>query len=94
MKLDDKSINGKVIVTDIVYDFEGETNAEDIEVPDTLEYDVTVRLGLDVNKNGEILEGFMDEISDWISDDTGWCHQGFNAEFVFNNPNDVEDTIK
>ena len=61
----------KIVVTDIDWDVEDEENAEELRKSLPKKMVVIVNDGL---SDDEI----EDVVSDSITDETGWCHNGFN----------------
>ena len=55
------------------YDIEWDTDGEDIEIPTEVELEVDI-------SDMEDEEELADYISDHISDETGWCHNGCSWE--------------
>ena len=78
----------KVKITEIDYDIE---DGEENDLPDTLTMEVPLtRLlaediaGRDVKGNIHINREKLSEMaSDFISNETGWCHTGFNLTYAF-----------
>ena len=65
----------RVIVTDIDFDLDGEENVDEIleSLPKGMELEV---------EDGFTDEEIEDGISEVITDETGWCHNGFAWRYV------------
>lgn len=72
----------KIVVTDIEWDttdIEGDTDELDIDLPEEVIIDIT-------EDNEYLLEdihGYAENLSDYLSDEYGYCHYGFATEVVY-----------
>ena len=55
-------------ISNIQWDTDGET----VNLPSELEADL----------EGEVTYNFDEVLSDWLSDNFGWCHNGFDYEVI------------
>lgn len=66
-------ISSKIKV--VIYDIEWDTDGEEVNLSNQIEH---IFDGYNDINDGDLL----DEISDWLTDEYGYCHRGFNVKEI------------
>ena len=70
----------RLLVSDIKWDIDEEDNKEDIEA--SLPQKILIELTPANEYLAEETNGYLENLSDWLSDTYGFCHNGFTVEVI------------